>query len=326
MRKPRCATGFTILELLVAIGVIALLLAILLPAVSTVREAARRTQCGVNLKQIGVALHNYHVAHRRFPLGAVHDNFTFWFDNSTHKGSVFVQLLPFIDEDNLYRQLDFKGDVDKSINTLTGRPVYESVIPLLICPSDDHDGYWPGAGFSSRVNGTPNRKRALSNYAPSMGNQYISSCGTTGNRFGTGPVDRGDTLDGTKISGVFSHMAWAARIRDIKDGTANTIAFGEIRPRCSDHARDGWMHVNSLWFATTAPINWPTCPGEPGYAAGSCNTEFKLGAAQGFKSRHPSGAQFLFCDGTVRFLSDTIDYLAYQRAGDRRDGGLASLP
>ena len=321
-RQPdKTRAGFTVLELLIVTGIVALLLAILLPAVSRVREAARRAQCASNLKQIGVALHNYHSCHRRFPLGAVHDNFTFWFDNPNHKGSVFVQLLPFIEEDNLYKQLNFKGDVDQSINASTGRPVYETILPLLICPSDDHDGYWPGAGFSSRMNGTPSRKRALSNYAPSMGNQYISQCGTTGNRFGTGPANRGDTVDGTKISGVFSRMAWAARLRDIPDGPSKTIAMGEIRPRCSDHSRDGWMHVNSLWFATTAPINAPTCPGEPGYASGTCHTEFKLGTAQGFKSTHPGGAQFLYCDGSVHFVLDSMEDITYQRLGDRRDGG-----
>jgi prepilin-type processing-associated H-X9-DG protein len=79
------------------------------------------------------------------------------------------------------------------------------------------------------------------------------------------------------------------------------------------------MHVDAMWFATTAPINYPTCPGEPGYQLSACNDEAHWGAAQGFKSLHAGGAQFVFCDGSVQFLTDAIDYTTYQQLGDRRD-------
>jgi len=137
----------------------------------------------------------------------------------------------------------------------------------------------------------------------------------------TGDVQHGDSMKSSDISGVFSSMYWAASIRDIPDGTANTIAVGEIRPDCSLHLWSGWLHVNSFWIGTTGEINYPTCPGEPGYdRASTCNHEYAWGKAQAFRSRHPGGAQFCFADGSVHFLGEDIDYVTYQKLGDRRDG------
>jgi len=96
-----------------------------------------------------------------------------------------------------------------------------------------------------------------------------------------------------------------------------------VRPKCAYHLRFGWMHINgNTWTATTAPINYPTCPGEGGYQQQPCAelTTNSWAAQQGFKSRHPGGCQFVLCDGSARFLSETIDYTLYQCLGDRRDG------
>jgi prepilin-type processing-associated H-X9-DG protein len=92
---------------------------------------------------------------------------------------------------------------------------------------------------------------------------------------------------------------------------------------CGDHHQIGWWHGNSLWTATAAPINFKIrCMGDQGYNANptDCTRHNVWTTSQGFKSRHPGGAQFVFCDGSIHFLSETIDYRNYQRLGSRRDG------
>jgi prepilin-type N-terminal cleavage/methylation domain-containing protein/prepilin-type processing-associated H-X9-DG protein len=316
--------GFTLVELLVVIAIIGILVALLLPAVQAAREAARRIQCANNLKQLGIALHNYHEVNEQFPLGASHPNSTNWnIPANDHHGSFLVALLPFIEQQALYDACDF--DTNTSYNSVipsTGQYVHEIWISTLICPSDERK-YWGGNPlyFSSAAS-TQNQKRATSHYASSMGSQAFQTCPAPGNLFGTGSAGHGHDLTGRNISGVFSHVAWGASLQDIRDGSSNTIALGEILPKCSSHARDGWMHINSLWYATTCPINYPTCAGEPNFDA-TCiwpTGGWQWACDMGFKSRHPGGAHFVFCDGSVQFLNDNIDYRNYQRLGDRRDG------
>ena len=97
--------------------------------------------------------------------------------------------------------------------------------------------------------------------------------------------------------------------------------MGEIRAHCGDHHRGGWKNANALWTATAAPINFPTCPNEPPGFEGTdgCNANGNWQTSQGFKSRHPGGAQFVLADGSVRFLTETINYTTYQQLGSRRD-------
>ena len=147
-----------------------------------------------------------------------------------------------------------------------------------------------------------------------------SPCGTHNNYFGNGPDVRSDTLSGGRVSGVFSHFAWAAKMKDIRDGSSNTIAMGEVRPRCENHVRDGWMAENALYTGTGIQINFNTCEGEPGSGSGCNQYTGQWGASQGFKSVHVGGAHFLLCDGSVHFLSENIDMVTYQALGERRDG------
>jgi prepilin-type processing-associated H-X9-DG protein len=136
----------------------------------------------------------------------------------------------------------------------------------------------------------------------------------------------GNTNDGKLISGIFGHADFGAAFADVRDGLSNTFAVGEMRPKCSWHAADGWMHFNSLWNATSAPMNYPSCPGEPGFDAVLTNNfAGKWAIEQAFRSRHPGGAHFLMGDGSVHFVGESIDFLTYQRLGDRRDGGAVSV-
>ncbi|MCX7427156.1 MAG: DUF1559 domain-containing protein [Planctomycetia bacterium] len=313
MRDRRKRRAFTLVELLVVIAIIGILIALLLPAVQAAREAARRMQCANNLKQIGVALHMYHDVHQRFPGNGI-ENWGLAWMGPQNKGSIFLRLLPYLGQEPLYDQANFNGSVEQN-DIDNGTTIANSLIETFQCPSDTHKKFAQSSGYNSFTQG------ALSNYGFSIGNQAFSVCGQGGNMFGTGPVIHGDSRDPGQLSGVFSSMYWAASIKDIPDGTANTIAVGEIRPDCSLHLWSGWLHVNSFWIGTTGEINYPTCPGEPGYdRASTCNHEYAWGKAQAFRSRHPGGAQFCFADGSVRFLAEVIDYVTYQKLGDRRDG------
>ena len=288
-------------------------------------------QCGNNLKQLGLAIHNYHDVWERFPLGAACYS-EYDLDVGAHPnnhGSMFVALLPYIEQQALHDCCTFKTDTDwNSVYPGTTKHIYETWIPALLCPSDDQQKYWNGNPIN---NNTVGQNRATSNYAGSMGSQIFAGGPFLGNTFPPNGSDiHGNTslfgpsgTGGAHLSGVFSHMAWGAAIPEITDGTSNTIAIGEVRPKCSAHVRDGWMAVNSLWIATSAPINYPTCPDEPGFDAVNTslsNVLAKCGVEQGFKSAHAGACGFVFCDGSVQFLNENINYQTYQMLGDRRDG------
>ncbi len=315
-RRP--SHGFTLVELLVVIAIIGILIALLLPAVQSSREAGRRLQCSNNLKQLGLALQVYHHSYGRFPSGGVHDAPYSWSGpKAENHGSFLVALLPYLDEQSLYDACDFTTDTMFNSTLPSGQKVHEVRISTFRCPSDANQQYYTdGNPLYPSTNGL---KLATSNYAASMGNQAFGACPFGGNMFGTGPAYHGHDETGTQISGVFSHTNWAANLKEISDGSSNTIALGEILPGCSWHAQDGWMHVNSLWFATTCPINYNNCEDRSGYDA-SCAAPNAWSCDMGFKSDHPGGALFVLCDGSVHFLSENIDYNNYQRLGDRRDG------
>lgn len=323
----RWKKGFTLVELLVVIAIIGILVALLLPAVQAAREAARRMSCSNNLKQLGLALHNYHDTFKTFPYGTNPHIDPAW-QTAYPKGSNLFKLMPFIEQTALFNQVDFRVNVDTQLSNigygLQGwgtLGTQQKDLVNLRCPSDG-------------MNNLPSV--SWSNYAGSMGNQYMPDggrCpGLNGNNFGTGPAghgDNGNNSSGASISGMFSRFWWSGKMADAKDGTSTTIAMGEIRPLCGDHSQyHPWTHYNAIWMATVAPINWPTCRGEGlGHddsmgGTEDCNHFRTWNMSMGFKSTHPSGAQFVLCDGSVHFLPETIDYMTYQQLGDRRDGRL----
>jgi prepilin-type N-terminal cleavage/methylation domain-containing protein len=343
VKKSKCRSGsggFTLIELLVVIAIIGVLVALLLPAVQAAREAARRMSCSNNLKQFGLALHNYHDVYKSFPYGTYPHAEPAWMTQYS-KGSNILKLMPFMEQTGLFNQLDFKRKTDGLDAQWTGISVQISYLGY------GHRWVWlpqpPAAGCAPEQKDLPGWRcpsddfsqlpdKSNSNYAMSMGNQLMPDggrCpGLNGNNFGTGAAGHGDDGKGiSNISGVASRFYASARLNDISDGTSNTIAMGEIRPLCGDHMQSNpWSHWNAIWVATTAPINWPTCRGERGGkddttgGTEDCNHFRTWNMSQGFKSRHPMGAYFTLCDGSVQFLSETINYMTYQRMGDRRDG------
>jgi len=329
MVKNRRQMGFTLVELLVVIAIIGVLVSLLLPAVQAAREAARRMQCGNNLKQIGLAMHNYADTHGRFAIATMHLDPTntvgpneVWSGGVHQKGSTLVKLLPFIEQNTVYNQLDFRGNIDQQMVDLGFQTI--SRMNPYICPSD---------GTTVKLLGNPGQ---FYNYACSLGNQNMNAQGgwcnlfpneswqtrvqgiLGGNLFRTGPSGHGTGNTGNIADGVFSRGSYAAQFSEIRDGTSNVIMMGEVLPGCGDHHSQSWFRSNALWTATTASINFNTCRKRniPNNAQDCHDTRVWM-TSQGFKSDHPGGAQFVFCDGSVKLLPESMDYLTYQQMGSR---------
>jgi prepilin-type N-terminal cleavage/methylation domain-containing protein len=305
--------GFTLIELLVVIAIIAILISLLLPAVQQAREAARRTQCKNNLKQYGLALHNYHDVYLRFPPAGQN-----W--GNPHVGWQ-VRILPFADQASLYNQIEF-GNANAYNKIVGGKELRKHTTPYSRCPSD--------------ASAVRNTDWAQASYGGSMGSNRNPSANGACNIFFTpnvhypdpgGQGDHGNTTEKRYISGMFGRLlADSPAIRDITDGTSNTIMVGEILSACHDHLT-GWWDYNGMANAhasTSVPLNTmttcespykPQTPEHPG-----CEPQNNWNLSWGFRSGHTGGAQFLFGDGTVHFLSENIDYETYQRLGIRNDG------
>lgn len=308
MTKAASQKGFTLIELLVVIAIIAVLIALLLPAVQQAREAARRTQCKNNLKQIGLALHNYNDTHNILPSNVK--------VNGWEAASVTLLFLPYMELGPLYNGVNFSSNQLLS-QIIGGKRLDRHRIPALRCPSDPFEP----AGDAA----------AQTNYVPSQGSQNTpgwQNCGLYEATAFTGPnAAWGDTNTINEVSGMFGQNQ-SARFRDATDGLSNTILFLEALPGCNNYTgatgRLGWASNEWQWFTTTVPINFQTCPGVgPGNAddpPSSCNSWTQWSTAWGAKSKHVGGVHVLLGDGTVRFLSENMDWRTYQRLGARADG------
>lgn len=300
---PISRTGFTLIELLVVIAIIAVLIALLLPAVQQAREAARRAQCKNNLKQIGAALHNFEEREEKLPPGAV------WRGSQT-QGSILIRILPFVDQTALFDAYDFKQpDVDDTLIPGTTTLAASTWVPAFICPSDASEEYYFG--------------RARHNYAASRGPTEVavnpaSPCSHPWQPLALAPLD-----DPNQFAGAFTRIGQISRFRDVTDGLSNTIFFGEVMPRCSEHARNGWGKTNNGngYCTTLIPINYESCDDS---ATDPCRRSNNWNTEVGFKSEHSGGAHFLFGDGSVHFISETIDHRTYQHLGGKADGQLIS--
>lgn len=358
--------AFTLVELLVVIAIIGVLVGLLLPAVQAAREAARRMSCSNNLKQIGIALHNYHDTANRFPSSGFQHAGTAQEPNtwtSSSKGSQLLALLPYMEQQPLYDSVPMGGATPPlldpgqpagnsewqayiqsnavgsfSFNGMQVERTWHVPVSTYLCPSYSAMDRWQWGDPANTGH------RALSNYAVSIGAQAMPSQGGScdlypGNIFLTGAAGHANSRSGRDVSGMFGRGEWYPRMAEVQDGLSGTIAIGEVLPHKSDHHWSGWMHFNSLWTATTAPINFPIVGiGEPGWNQATnpqgldnnnglgCNGWRNWQTSQGFKSEHAGGAQFVFGDGSVHFLSESIDYRTYNSLGCRRDGNPAQIP
>jgi prepilin-type N-terminal cleavage/methylation domain-containing protein/prepilin-type processing-associated H-X9-DG protein len=297
--------GFTLIELLVVIAIIGILIGLLLPAVQKVREAANRTKCSNNLKQWGLAMHSYHGVFERFPVCQS-------YGGPAMRRSWMLVSLPFIEQDALYRQFDLTKDgLDTTLNAsgVSNRSVLQQNMKAAQCPSD------PTVGTpAARTDNASGIILGLTSYAGNVGDHR--------NGTGTGTplpdgiyYDYGNNADTAgKVRGVISRYGYTASIAEITDGTSNTFVAGEVIPGYC--IWEDWGHQN---FATTAfPINWMNSSGTALLGdPNNCIT---------FRSFHSGGANFVFGDGGVRFMTDSMDFTIYRALASRNGGEVASIP
>ncbi|MFV2068401.1 MAG: DUF1559 domain-containing protein [Pirellulales bacterium] len=342
--RTRAAKGFTLVELLVVIAIIGILVALLLPAVQSAREAARRMSCGNNTKQIGIALHNYHDTFKSFPTAAI------WKSERDRAAPTLgarnftwiAQILPFMEQGPLYDQIDFKYPLWGSSGgsrlqppptdsqfTSNGEAIASVTIPGFLCPSDP--GFGGGAGSSPQFVG-------WSNYAGAEGYDWWQR-------------------RGHPWSGVFN-LNTATKFRDIRDGTSNTIAVAECstqgfapNPGVPGHQHMGGgrprgggasnavfrcllLACNTNDDVQSAPPQGWNLPRPDGVVAGFWWRNYPYAMQPtylhcfginnnwpGASSRHPGGAMVTMADGSARFLAETIDYPG-ERGNQSRGAGV----
>jgi prepilin-type N-terminal cleavage/methylation domain-containing protein/prepilin-type processing-associated H-X9-DG protein len=299
MLLPSRRPGFTLIELLVVIAIIAVLISLLLPAVQQAREAARRTQCRNNLKQMGLALHNYLDAHNTFPSGwiAVDENRR----HNAHEGGNGAgwgtMILPFLDQAPLYNLFNANVTIDDMANDRFRL----NVLAVFHCPSDSKPEFWQIEEEGNPANVLARLPAA--NYLGSFGTAELDGCE---NPPGNAPVRPSGQCVG---DGVFYHNS-RVLIRDITDGTSNTFMVGERRT----DAAQGWF---STWVGMVPE-------GEEAFqrVLGSADhvPNDPIAHFDDFSSQHEGGAQFLMGDGSVRFISENMDTRLYQSAGTIQGG------
>jgi prepilin-type N-terminal cleavage/methylation domain-containing protein/prepilin-type processing-associated H-X9-DG protein len=309
----RRARGFTLIELLVVIAIIGVLIALLLPAVQSAREAARRAQCINNLKQLGIGMHNHHDSQGTFPPGS-------W--NSPQRTWTF-HILPYLEQQAMSNALNFNATwYDLKNTTVTG-----SLLSAFLCPSDG------GAGtpITTTVAGAATTRRK-GNYVVNWGNANECQCPipTTGTTY---TATNGAV---TPIRGAFRANSTTNppfNLRDFTDGTSQTMLMSEVIdtfPSSTnvDIRGDTWANAKgSLQFMTYTPPNSQIRDQVEG--SKDCAYPFQqnppclTGASAAFiaaRSRHPGGVSVLFSDGSVKFIKNSIGIDTY-RALSTKDGG-----
>jgi prepilin-type N-terminal cleavage/methylation domain-containing protein/prepilin-type processing-associated H-X9-DG protein len=292
--------GFTLVELLVVITIIGILIALLLPAVQAAREAARNMQCSNNLKQLGLALQNYHAAIGSFPPGAI------WIKSQKNQGTrinFLAQLFPYIEQDNVFREINWNATSGMGVIWWGNNSSVTGIrLPWLLCPSDGAGGDFFGAAGSQQL--------ARNNYFGVYNGRQLS-----------------DVLSSNQKVWAFFDGMRATRIADITDGTSNTLAMTEGLTGSdpndargfawSDQACGAFVHTDlgpnsplpdrcfpSTAWCQSVPQNDRYRPWTQGDGA----TTDTCAA----RSMHPGGVNALFADGSCHIVNDTVSIASWQ--------------
>jgi prepilin-type N-terminal cleavage/methylation domain-containing protein len=294
-RSFRARTAFTLIELLVVIAIIGILMALLLPAVQSVREAARRTQCKNNLRQIALAAHSYESAFERLPSGWMGDSAT-----DLPGWGWGCRLLPYMEQNNLYDLVDFNLAIDDPYHAM----VVSASIPTFMCPTDpapESIDVVPTVGNGglpppSMMAGPP--VTLMSSPTASFVTQRANFSGVFGTFEIEDDPDHGD--------GVFYRNS-KTRFAEIRDGLSNTLILGE---RTNDYGGITWLGViNTLDEPMSRVV------GLADHAPNAVG-----GHMDDFRSFHPLGANFAAADGSVHLINEEIDLAIYQAAATRHGG------
>lgn len=337
LRRGHPTLGFTLIELLVVIAVIAVLIALLLPAVQAAREAARRGECRNNLKQIGLALNNYHESCRSLPPGRMRSSV----DGAGRCFSAYAHLLPYLDATDLFRKINFNADPD---DPAANGAALGQTIKFFLCPTDSF------AVLQSNV--------LAGNTIPSAVHNYPLNTGTT---YPVSPRNPG----GVRVTGVFYENS-STRMQDVRDGTSSTVCISETvksqpggpttwdgvspvtgfvltlgnnnstnGPELTDYATQ--CHASGLQLQLTRGSRW--LYGAPGHSMynhmrgpndkdvdcrgglpHSNRTNFwwdRLSLNVAARSQHNGGVHALFVDGHAKFVNNNINLTTWQALGTR---------
>jgi prepilin-type N-terminal cleavage/methylation domain-containing protein/prepilin-type processing-associated H-X9-DG protein len=342
--------GFTLIELLVVIAIIAVLIALLLPAVQAAREAARRSQCVNNLKQIGLALHNYHDVNGTFPMGAGSGMYSLGVYNSKHNWSIHAAILPQLGQVPLYNAINFNWGTADSVGQVPTFPINSTAIQTkvgtFVCPSD------------------PNSTTVELQGTNAANNDYFGSIGATTDTLGSFAAGA-SSLATVRYSGLFAYQQ-SLGINQVIDGTSNTVAFAEstvgsatatkgqrlvgmvgvsmpsaaIQTNVFNDAVDvlaGLTACNKAWSSGAPPFDGSNARGDAWATGGMAMTLFNTvatpnayndqwaycgnngsGTMSNFSnadSYHSGGVNVLMADGHVSFIKDSINQRTWWALG-----------
>jgi prepilin-type N-terminal cleavage/methylation domain-containing protein len=336
MTRRRGHSAFTLIELLVVIAIIGVLIALLLPAVQAAREAARRAQCSNNMKQIGIALHNYHDAFGSFPASIWRTQ-----DSSAWPGarptrpqlhSWVAMVLPQLEQSPIANAINYSlpinGDIpgvsSGNYGTKANHTALMTPLSVLTCPSDPSPMFssYPrvdsGVGWNFAAD-TPLNSGPKLNYFANFGDNhpddptYWPFQGLPNSRdFGFGELNT--------FTGMLARDGWTTSIRDFTDGTSGTFAVGESLFEACDWFT--WPNPNGTTAGTAIPINFKVTAHDGDAGNRSSSRNWRVGF--GFKSQHPGIVQFLFTDGRVTTVKDSINRNVYRALSTRNQGEIVS--